>query len=110
LFLKYIFIGTLVAGFVFGIDDGEKELSTPVHSDSLKKMHLDARNSGPEEKREDNREIKQDDSLSRQKEVKADSARVVRHQFKHREQVIVGGVIMACIALILVTMNNYNPK
>jgi hypothetical protein len=43
-------------------------------------------------------------------EAKTDSVKVVRHQFNHREQVIVGGVIMACIALVLVTMNNYNPR
>ena len=39
-----------------------------------------------------------------------DSVIVVKHSFKHKEQVIVGGVIMASLALILVAMNNYNPK
>jgi len=30
--------------------------------------------------------------------------------YDHKQQVVVGGVVMLCIALALVAMNNYNPK
>ncbi len=43
-------------------------------------------------------------------EAKSDSSDIVQHEFNHKEQVIVGGVIMACLALILAIMNNYNPR
>ncbi len=41
---------------------------------------------------------------------RADSVRVVKHEFNHRQQIITGSVIMSCLALIMVTMNNYNPR
>lgn len=34
---------------------------------------------------------------------------VVRN-FDHKEQVITGSIIMSCLALMMVTMNNYNPR
>lgn len=34
---------------------------------------------------------------------------VVR-DYNHREQVIVGGVVMLCVAVAMVLMNNYNPS
>lgn len=33
----------------------------------------------------------------------------VKREYDHREQVIVGGVVMLCVALAMVLMNNYNP-
>lgn len=44
------------------------------------------------------------------KSNRADTVLVVRHVFNHREQIIAGGVIMACLAGMLVIMNNYNPR
>jgi hypothetical protein len=41
---------------------------------------------------------------------RGDSVIVVKHSFNHREQIITGSVIMTCLALILVAMNNYNPR
>jgi hypothetical protein len=41
---------------------------------------------------------------------RADSVLVVRHRFNHREQIITGGVVMACLIGILAIMNNYNPQ
>ncbi len=38
------------------------------------------------------------------------SLKIVKHDFNHREQIITGSVIMACLAMIMVTMNNYNPR
>jgi hypothetical protein len=39
-----------------------------------------------------------------------DSVLIVKHSFNHRQQIITGSVIMSCLALIMVTMNNYNPR
>lgn len=33
----------------------------------------------------------------------------VKREYNHREQVIVGSVVMLCVALAMVLMNNYNP-
>lgn len=41
---------------------------------------------------------------------RADSVVLIRHQFNHREQIIAGGVVMACIAAMMAIMNNYNPR
>ena len=37
------------------------------------------------------------------------TAAVCEREYNHRQQVIVGGVIMLCVALVMVMMNNYNP-
>lgn len=31
-------------------------------------------------------------------------------QYNHRQQVVVGSVVMLCIGLAMVAMNNYNPR
>ena len=41
---------------------------------------------------------------------RSDTVIVVKHHFNHREQIITGSVIMTCLALMMVTMNNYNPR
>lgn len=41
---------------------------------------------------------------------RADTIKIVKHNFNHREQIITGSVVMLCLAMILVTMNNYNPR
>jgi hypothetical protein len=41
---------------------------------------------------------------------RADTAQIVKHHFNHRQQIITGGVIMACMAMIMTVMNNYNPQ
>lgn len=38
-----------------------------------------------------------------------DDIRYEKRQYNHKQQVIVGGVVMLCIALVMVMMNNYNP-
>ena len=42
--------------------------------------------------------------------TRADTVAVVKHSYQHREQIVTGGVIMACLVGILVVMNNYNPR
>lgn len=34
----------------------------------------------------------------------------IERDYNHKQQVIVGSVVMFCIALVLVAMNNYNPR
>jgi hypothetical protein len=50
------------------------------------------------------------DSLSLRPKSRSDSVIVAKHQFNHQEQIITGSVIMTCLALMLVAMNNYNPR
>lgn len=49
------------------------------------------------------------DSLTSPKS-RADTVLVVKHRFHHREQIITGSVVMTCLALMMVVMNNYNPR
>ncbi len=48
------------------------------------------------------------DSLARESVL--DSVPLAKKIFNHREQIITGGVIMGCIALIMASINNYNPR
>jgi hypothetical protein len=32
------------------------------------------------------------------------------HEYDYKQQVIVGGVVMFCVALAMIASNNYNPK
>lgn len=34
----------------------------------------------------------------------------VKRDYDHRQQVIVGGVVMLCVIVAMVLMNNYNPS
>lgn len=51
--------------------------------------------------------IKPDSTRSFSRE---DTTLIVKHHFNHRQQIITGSVIMACMAAIVVVMNNYNPQ
>jgi hypothetical protein len=42
--------------------------------------------------------------------TRADTVQVVMHHHNHRQQIITGSVVMACLAGIIVVMNNYNPR
>jgi hypothetical protein len=42
--------------------------------------------------------------------LRADTTLIIKHHFNHRQQIITGSVIMACLASIVVVMNNYNPQ
>lgn len=50
------------------------------------------------------------DSLSARRGSRADTTLIIKHHFNHRQQIITGSVIMACMAAIVVVMNNYNPQ
>ena len=34
----------------------------------------------------------------------------IKRDYDHRQQVVVGSVVMLCVAIAMVLMNNYNPK
>lgn len=39
-----------------------------------------------------------------------DGPKLVMRNYNHRQQIIVGSVVMSCIAIMLVFLNNYNPR
>ena len=43
-------------------------------------------------------------------ELNEENPSYVKREYNHRQQVIVGSVIMLCVAVAMVLMNNYNPK
>ena len=43
-------------------------------------------------------------------ELNEEDPKYVKRDYDHRQQVIVGSVVMFCVALAMVLMNNYNPK
>ena len=43
-------------------------------------------------------------------ELNEENPSYVKREYNHRQQVIVGSVVMICIAVAMVLMNNYNPK
>lgn len=43
-------------------------------------------------------------------EMNEENPSYVKREYDHKQQVIVGSVVMFCVALAMVLMNNYNPK
>ena len=43
-------------------------------------------------------------------ELNEENPTYVKRDYNHRQQVVVGSVVMLCVALAMVLMNNYNPK
>ena len=43
-------------------------------------------------------------------ELNEEDPKYIKRDYNHRQQVVVGSVIMLCVALAMVLMNNYNPK
>ena len=43
-------------------------------------------------------------------ELNEEDPKYVKRDYDHRQQVVVGSVVMLCIAVAMVLMNNYNPK
>ncbi|MCF0216782.1 MAG: hypothetical protein HUK21_09960 [Fibrobacteraceae bacterium] len=43
-------------------------------------------------------------------ELNEEDPSYIKRDYNHRQQVIVGSVVMLCIAVAMVLMNNYNPK
>ena len=49
------------------------------------------------------------DNLTPQQRFEDDPKHNV-HEYNYKQQVIVGGVVMFCVALAMIANNNYNPK
>ncbi|MBR3670405.1 MAG: hypothetical protein IKN70_10435 [Fibrobacter sp.] len=43
-------------------------------------------------------------------ELNEEDPKYIKREYNHRQQVVVGSVVMLCVALAMVLMNNYNPK
>ena len=43
-------------------------------------------------------------------ELNEENPSYIKREYNHKQQVVVGGVVMFCVALAMVLMNNYNPK
>lgn len=66
---------------------------------------------GPSPQGQDTLSVSGSDSATTQAaKSRTDSLIVVKHSFEHREQIITGSVIMSCLMLMMVAMNNYNPR
>ena len=55
----------------------------------------------------DSTKLKQGPTLQ---ELNEENPSYVKREYDHRQQVVVGSVIMFCVALAMDLMNNYNPK
>ena len=43
-------------------------------------------------------------------ELNEEDPKYIKREYDHRQQVVVGSVVMLCVAPAMVLMNNYNPK
>lgn len=43
-------------------------------------------------------------------ELNEENPSYIKREYNHKQQVVVGSVVMLCVALAMVLMNNYNPK
>lgn len=43
-------------------------------------------------------------------EMNEENPSYIKRDYDHRQQVVVGSVVMLCVTLAMVLMNNYNPK
>jgi len=43
-------------------------------------------------------------------ELNEEDPKYIKRDYDHRQQVVVGSVVMLCVAIAMVLMNNYNPK
>ena len=100
-FVLVVVIALLFAGASFAAD-------TPNKCDSLRVSTL---NMTDEQIAEicgiDSAKLAQGPTLQ---ELNEENPSYVKREYNHRQQVIVGSVVMLCVALAMVLMNNYNPK
>lgn len=43
-------------------------------------------------------------------ELNEENPSYIKREYNHKQQVVVGSVVMLCVAVAMVLMNNYNPK
>lgn len=78
-------------------------------SDSLYSSSL---NSDPNEESLDSLALEDPEEGSERtaQQIFEENPHYTMRQYNHKQQVVVGSVIMFCVALAMVAMNNYNPK
>ena len=54
--------------------------------------------------------LRADSVAARRGVSRADTTLIIKHHFNHRQQIITGSAIMAGLAMVMVVMNNYNPR
>ena len=100
--------GVLVICFVFLLAAHSFAADTPNNCDSLRVSTL---NLSKEEIEEicgvDSTKLAQGPTLQ---ELNEEDPKYLKRDYDHRQQVVVGSVVMLCVALAMVLMNNYNPK
>ena len=100
-FVLVVLIALLSAGASFGADKLDKYDSA----------YVSTLNMTDEEAAElygvDSIKLNQGPTLQ---ELNEENPSYVKREYNHRQQVIVGSVVMLCVAVAMVLMNNYNPK
>ena len=43
-------------------------------------------------------------------ELNEENPSYIKREYDHKQQVVVGSVVMFCVTLAMILMNNYNPK
>ena len=100
-FVLVVLIALLFAGASFGADKLDKHDSAYVST-------LNMTDAEPAELYGvDSTKIDQGPTLQ---ELNEENPTYVKREYNHRQQVIVGSVVMLCVAVAMVLMNNYNPK
>lgn len=102
----FLLVASLLALPLLGQPSRNPPTPAPRPADTLAAPRTDSRTQAPETPQQI---PASQDSLSRPKS-RADTVLVVQHRFHHREQIITGSVVMICLALMMVVMNNYNPR
>lgn len=59
---------------------------------------------------EDTSDVASEGSGKSAQQIFEENPHYTMRQYDHKQQVIVGSVVMFCVALAMVAMNNYNPK
>ncbi len=90
-------------------------ISTPVESraqvlDTYDSSHISTLNMTQEEiETIYGKDSLKKDSVTLQ-QINDENPTYIKREYDHKQQVIVGSVIMLCVALAMVFMNNYNPR
>ena len=86
-------------------------VTTPATVNRCDSLHINTLNMSDEEIAEvcglDSAKLASGPSLQ---ELNEENPSYIKREYNHRQQVVVGSVVMFCVALAMVLMNNYNPK
>lgn len=100
-FVLVVLIALLSAGASFAADKLDKYDSTYVSTLNMSDKEI------AEMYGVDSTKLNEGPTLQ---EINEENPTYVKRDYDHKQQVIVGSVVMLCVALAMVLMNNYNPK